>query len=275
MSPLGRLLDYLSNRYRVLFLVSAGNILDHLPVATFNTSIEFEAATPTDREQAILNALIGNKSQRTLLSPAESLNALTIGAAHSGSAFNGNLPYGRTDPFTDEELPDIDRVLDCTENRATLLGVGSIAPETSLLYRVPLPDGLDGVRALRAITITLAWFSPVNPRHQGYKMAALDVASGSDQKFWIAPQRSLQPTDKATARGTVFHERRTGEAASVFVDDGNLLLRVTCRAAAGNLTDNVPYALAISMEVSVEAGIPVYDQVRVKLAQPVPAAIIT
>jgi hypothetical protein len=52
-------------------------------------------------------------------------------------------------------------------------------------------------------------------------------------------------------------------------------LRVTCRAAAGNLTDNVPYALTISMEVGVETGIPVYDQVRVKLAQPVPAAIIT
>jgi hypothetical protein len=170
-------------------------------------------------------------------------------------------------------VPNIDRVLDCTENRATLLGVGSIAPESSPLYRVPLPDGLDGVRALRAITITLGWFSPVNPRHQGYRMAALDVASGSDQKFWIAPLRSLQPTDKATARGTVFHERRTGEAASVFVDDGHLLLRLTCRAAAGNLADNVPYALAISMEVGVETGIPVYEQVRVRLAQAVPAAI--
>jgi hypothetical protein len=427
MSPLGRLLDYLSNRYRVLFLVSAGNILDRLPVAAFNTSIEFETATPDEREQAILSALNSNKSQRTLLSPAESMNTLTIGAAHSGSAFNGNLPDGRIDPFTDEELPNIvsamglgfkkivkpellfaggrapvrivasgdgivlapvtvgaslfglkaarpspvggtryedftfgtsvatalatrsahrihdvltdrnggsnhadidpaymplvlkallvhgaqwgakgqmldntfqpqgtgshfsrrddiarllgygvpriDRVLDCTENRATLLGVGSIAPESSLLYRVPLPYGLDGVRALRAITITLAWFSPVNPRHQGYKMAALDVSSGSDQKFWIAPQRSLQPTDKAVARGTVFHERRTGDAASVFVDDGHLLLRLTCRAAAGNLTDNVPYALAVSMEVGVETGIQVYDQVRVRLAQPVPAAI--
>jgi len=93
-------------------------------------------------------------------------------------------------------VPNIDRVLDCTENRATLLGVGSIAPESSLLYRVPLPDGLDGVRALRAITITIAWFSPVNPRHHGYRMAAIDVASGSDQKFWIAPQRSFNPLTK-------------------------------------------------------------------------------
>ena len=53
----------------------------------------------------------------------------------------------------------------------------------------------------------------------------------------------------------MFHERRTGEAASVFVDEGHLLLRLTCRAA-GNLTDHVPYALAISVDVGVETGIP-------------------
>lgn len=428
MSPLGRLLDYLSNRYRVLFLVSAGNVLDRLPVSAFNTTLEFETATPEARERAVLNALNNYKSQRTLLSPAESVNTLTIGAAHSGAAFNGALPNGMIDPFTDEELPNIvsamglgfkkvvkpellfaggrtpvrvvssgvggiqiqatrggarhfglkaarpsptgsaryedftfgtsvatalatrsahrihdvltdrdggsnhadigsdfmplvlkallvhgaewgakgqmlddafppqgtgshfsrrddiarllgygvpriERVLDCAENRATLLGVGSIKPESSLLYHVPLPDGLDGVRAIRAITITLAWFSPVNPRHQGYRMAALDISSGSDQKYWIAPQRSLQPTDKATARGTVFHERRTGEGASVFVDDGHLLLRLTCRAAAGNLADSIPYALAISMEVGADVGIPVYEQVRVRLAQRVPATV--
>jgi hypothetical protein len=59
----------------------------------------------------------------------------------------------------------------------------------------------------------------------------------------------LQPTDRATARGTVFHEQRTGEAASVFVDDGHLLLQLTCRSAAGNLTGSVPYELEASMEV--------------------------
>ena len=104
-------------------------------------------------------------------------------------------------------------------------------------------------------------------------MAALEVSSGSDQKYWIAPERSLQPTDKAIVRGTLFHERRAGEAASVFVDDGHLILRLSCRSAAGNLADTIPYALAISIEVGVGAGIPVYDQVRVRLAAPVPAAV--
>ena len=70
-------------------------------------------------------------------------------------------------------VPKIDRVLDCTENRATLVGYGTIAPDSALLYRVPLPAALNGIRALRALTLTLAWLSPVNSRHQGYRMAAL------------------------------------------------------------------------------------------------------
>jgi hypothetical protein len=56
ISPLGRLLDYLSNRYRVLFLVSAGNILDRLPVPAFTTSAAFESADPEAREEAVLHA---------------------------------------------------------------------------------------------------------------------------------------------------------------------------------------------------------------------------
>jgi hypothetical protein len=187
------------------------------------------------------------------------------------------IPSCRLIPATQATSDLVARLHNCCITFPPLLGlpVGSIAAEGSLQYRIPPPDELDDVRTVRTITITLAWFSPVNSRHQGYRMAALDVASGSDQKFWIAPQRSLQPTDKATARGAVFHERRTGGAASVFVDEGYLLLRLTCRAAVGNLTDNVPYALAISVEVGVETGIPAYDQVRATLAQPVSTAIGT
>jgi hypothetical protein len=49
MSPLGRLLDYLAWRYRVLFLVSAGNITDRLTIRGFATWSEFEDAKPEDR----------------------------------------------------------------------------------------------------------------------------------------------------------------------------------------------------------------------------------
>jgi hypothetical protein len=82
----------------------------------------------------------GNKSQRTLLSPAESVNSLTIGAAHAGSGFTGNLPDGRYDPFTDEDLPSI----------VSAMGLGFrkvVKPE--LLFaggRAPVRIGVSGER---------------------------------------------------------------------------------------------------------------------------------
>lgn len=428
LSPLARLLDYLAYRYRILFLVSAGNVRDSLTVPQYQTFTEFEDAAPEAREEAVLNALNAAKSQRTIFSPAEAINVLTVGASHSGSAFNGTLPANAVNPFTATELPnvvsamglgyrkvvkpeilldggrapvrfaaggqqlvvapvtvgarffglkaaspaalggtrhedftwgtsvatalatraghkihdvlldatngsnhadlpqeymalvikallvhgakwgakgelmdqifqpqgqgshwarrddiarllgygvpDVARVLDCAENRATMVGYGAIAPDSALLYRIPLPPALDGVRAFRALTMTLAWFSPMNARHQGYRMAALDISSGAENKYWIAPERPVQPTDKATARGTVFHERRSGESAAVFLDDGQVLLRVSCRSAAGELTENIPYALAVSFEVGVEAGIQVYEEIRTRLTIPVQAAIV-
>ena len=171
-------------------------------------------------------------------------------------------------------VPKIGRVIDCAENRATLLGFGNIAANSGVLYRIPLPPDLDGVKAFRALTVTLAWFSPVNPRHQGYRIAALDVSAGSEEKYWAVSERyAAQPTDKAIARGTVFHERRIGEDATVFIDDGRLLLRVSCRAAAGELQGSVPYAMAVSFEVGIESGIQVYDQIRARITAPVQAAI--
>jgi hypothetical protein len=82
-----------------------------------------------------------------------------------------------------------------------------------------------------------------------------------------------QPTDKATIRGTVFHERRTGEEATVFLDDGYLLLRVSCRSAGGELAESIPFCLAVSFEVGVDSGIEVYEAVRVRLAERVRAAV--
>jgi hypothetical protein len=116
------------------------------------------------------------------------------------------------------------------------------------------------------VTVTLAWFTSINARDQGYRRAALDVSPGTDERYWIADKRDpCQPTDKTIVRGSLFHERRTGERAAVFVDNGELLLRVSCRATAGELEEEVPYALAISFEIGVEAGIAVYEEVRARV----------
>lgn len=58
-------------------------------------------------------------------------------------------------------------------------------------------------------------------------------------------------------RDSPFHERRTGERAAMFEDNGELLLRVSCPATAGALEEEDPYALAISFDVRVEGVIAV------------------
>lgn len=80
MSATARVLDWLSWRYGVLFLVSAGNC---------SSSIQIEApeGRPTNLDSAeledrILRARFDDRRNRRLLSPAESVNAISVGAVH-------------------------------------------------------------------------------------------------------------------------------------------------------------------------------------------------
>jgi len=416
MSPWARLLDYLAYEHRILFLVSAGNIADTIEVPGYQTWTEFEQANQEHRDKAVLQAVHSNKARRTLLSPAESLNALTVGAAHDDNLPNRRLPLDAIPPWSCEGLPnlssalglghrlivkpdifmsggkelvrrrsthplviesvpraqgafglltaapdgggntnrtvlthgtsaatalatrtghlvhdtlmdvdggsmhsdvprayralmikallvhgaswhnssllveevfgphgqhehnarkdnvarflgygrvDVARVIACTSNRATLLGYGDVEPDKAKLHRFPLPASLDGKREFRAVTVTVAWFSPVNPRHQGYRMTALQAAPGGEAGYSLALERvSAQPNFNAVKRGSVFHERREGEKASAFVDDGDLLLRISCRATAGTYDQPVPYAVAVSVEVGVESAVQAYEEIR-------------
>lgn len=88
-SPWAALLDYFSHHHRLLFIVSAGNIFTHFPVEEYANLADFEAADPLERQAAILNAVERSKAKRGILSPAESVNSLTVGALHLDSAPNG------------------------------------------------------------------------------------------------------------------------------------------------------------------------------------------
>ncbi len=85
-SAWARLLDWLSLKYNVLFIVSAGNHVEpielDMPAENFN---ELKAASPSLRK-AILKAINKRAIHRRLFSPAESINALTVGALHSDAS---------------------------------------------------------------------------------------------------------------------------------------------------------------------------------------------
>ena len=74
---------------------------------------------------------------------------------------------------------------------------------------------------------------------------------------------SRQQADwRAVKRGTLQHEILEGEEADVFVNDANLEIQVSCRADAGTLEDEAPYALAITLEIAEALGVDIYDEVR-------------
>lgn len=78
-SPLAKLLDWLSYKYRVLFVISAGN--QHINLIPVEGG--FEKLKDEDlerRSKHISEALMENRRNLKLLSPAESINSITVGA---------------------------------------------------------------------------------------------------------------------------------------------------------------------------------------------------
>ena len=419
MSPWARLLDYLSEHYGVLFLVSAGNIKRPLRIDGFETWSEFEDANPEDREREVLLALSDQKAFRTLLSPAEALNPITVGAMHD-DAVNSPRGAGAVDPYEARDLPNVtsslglghrkvvkpdillpggrehlqfrasgealdvvpesgirsglraaspdpagnlDRTslkmgtsvatamatrtahliydalmdgdggskhadldpnfhavvvkamlihranwgsraaffdsnfgphgqgkyvekrdnisrflghgfpnleesLSCASNRATLVGYGSIEAKESNVHRIPLPPSLEQVTEPRALTVTVAWFSPINPRHQVYRRAKLEVSSLRNLEQAAGVSRSSgQPSDKSVPRGTISHTRYEGNKAIAFFDDGHVIFQVHCREQAGVLDQSICYGIVVSIEAA--EAVPVYEEIRTRLAVPI------
>ncbi|BCA58131.1 S8 family peptidase [Sphingomonas sp. HMP6] len=106
VSPWARLLDHLAWKYKVLFVVSAGNIRDTFEVPGYPTGADMRLATPEHRRGEILRAIDAAKAQRTLFSPAESVNGLTVAAAHSDGSPH-RLTGNATDPFVDFKAPNL------------------------------------------------------------------------------------------------------------------------------------------------------------------------
>jgi hypothetical protein len=101
-SPLARLIDWLSWKYRILFMVSAGNQTSEIELNVPRASLRH--LTPQEVERAVLLALESDSINRRLLSPAESINALTIGSIHSDASAIGGLG-NRIDPYISADLP--------------------------------------------------------------------------------------------------------------------------------------------------------------------------
>lgn len=99
-SPWARLLDWLSFKYHVLFCVSAGNYIDDMNIGISNS--EFSAFSDDEKTNHLIKCIKYQLSERRLLSPAESLNALTVGALHADES--GDYTLGQRIDLLPSEL---------------------------------------------------------------------------------------------------------------------------------------------------------------------------
>ncbi len=190
---------------------------------------------------------------------------------------------------------DLERVLRCTDERATLVGFGDLGKDEAHRFRIPLPPSLASRREWRRLTVTLAWWSPIRSSHQKYRQAALWFEPYGEQRFETrtyssgyertVPVGTVEAFDalrrlavsrrevdhQQVRNGTVQHEIFEGESAVPFLDGDEFHIQVNCRAEAGRLSASVPYALAVTLEVAEGVGVPIYPEIRDRIRVPVTA----
>ncbi|MFV8769103.1 S8 family peptidase [Yersinia enterocolitica] len=405
MSAFARLLDWLSVKYNVLFIVSSGN--HPHSIALSRSGVEFRGLPPEQQQAEIFQAIHSDTRNRKLLSPAESINSVTVGAIHADSSqynlrtgqlniyqdgmpatysahgngykravkpdivFPGgrviyNEPMGITPaslkglwmaappgimvPYPDASgdlsrrafsrgtsnatalatkscveiydsleaifsandkepdlhkfspllikslithgaswggmsnqlastltgidskklkstisqfigygKPDVERVKTCLDNRATILGYGSLAGGHAHSYRLPIPIGLGGVNVWRKLTITLSWFAEPCTSNLKYRDSVMWASLEGENKS-LASERNYDW--QQVRRGTLHHEIFEGETVTVLSQNRELEIKVNCQKdAAQRLNSPINYALAITLEVSPDVDINIYQDI--------------
>jgi hypothetical protein len=101
MSAWARLIDRLSYRFGILFVVSAGNHTVPFDVPGFANFSQFEDSTEAQRAHEMVSAIGQLIAARRLLSPSESVNGVTVGAANIDAVSPADRAATQNvDPFT-------------------------------------------------------------------------------------------------------------------------------------------------------------------------------
>ena len=182
MSPFARMIDWLSWKYRVLFLVSAGNDLSAIELDLPRGDIA--NLSGADLSSAVARSIHGRAHLRRILSPSESINAITVGGLHDDDS-DAISPPNTINVYQQPGYPS-------PINRIGLGFKRGIKPEILIeagiqLYRLsPNPALANGVLEL------------VNTTRTGPGQLVASPGQGAD----LRAVRYLCGTSNATALGT-------------------------------------------------------------------------
>jgi len=179
-SPLARLLDWLSWKYKVLFIVSAGNHSAPLRLP------KADAASPN--EATFLRAVRAEHRLRRLLAPAEAVNVITVGAQHADAATWKKTNGEHFIPFSTDGLPAPFSGLGRGYRRAVKPDV--LAPGgRAVLVRRPIPDGDD-----------VLFDAGLGPKMPGQRVASPGINPGvGATEHWTGTSNSAALATRAAA----------------------------------------------------------------------------
>lgn len=149
VSPWARLLDWLAWEHGILFVVSAGNDRRFIPVTGYTTGNALEDDTTAERPKAVLRGIDAAKADRRIISPAETINGITVGALNRDAvpATTPNTARRAFHPYASLTMA----------NPSSRLGPGFanavkpdiLAPGGREHLRVSTPDGRIGAEPIR------------------------------------------------------------------------------------------------------------------------------
>ncbi|WGK68391.1 S8 family peptidase [Candidatus Haliotispira prima] len=168
-------------------------------------------------------------------------------------------------------VADFEKALGCNDQRATLLGFGQLNDGEAHVYKLPLPPSLDARHEWRKFTVTLAWLSPVVSTTQRYREAQLwfDFEDGKEARKKLEDKLSVTGIDSdyhATKRGTVQHEVFEGKRAVPISGGDTLQIKINCRKDAQKIDAPIAYGLVVSLEVAEGVDLPIYNDIRARIA---------
>lgn len=161
-------------------------------------------------------------------------------------------------------IPDISRVIECTKERITLIGLGALKKDEGDIFRLPLPVDFSSRLMKRKLTVTLSYLSPVAPNKQAYRGAQLWFNIDDGGKG-LTPDR-LNTEWQAVRKGSLQHEIFIGENPIVWNDD-DLIIKVNCKEEASKIKTAIPYCLFVSFEVAEGFDVDLYADVSARIRQ--------
>jgi hypothetical protein len=140
--------------------------------------------------------------------------------------------------------PNVERAIECAQNRITLIGYGELKIGEALTYDLPLPFDFSS-KICRRLTATLTYFPPFVPTRQKYRATQLWFTIENGIKHLLDSRVDVDW--QAAVRGSVQHEIFENDAAVVWNENSAIQIKVNCRGDADKEFDgSTPYALMVS-----------------------------